>query len=179
VGCGVWTKRMRPHPNRELSVLCTAPPCLNLGVVGGGIEGQKRPEGAAGFSHPPMRRRTWMRIRTALSVGTGFSIKPHQECEAGDTVCRSIKVLRKPGEAAAPAELSSAALQFVRKITGFDKPSKANQQAFERAVLEISHASDRLLKAIQPSLRDERYRSKLPVPHGTRADADQPISNAG
>lgn len=91
-------------------------------------------------------------------------------------MCRSIKVLRKPGQAATSEELSSAALQFVRKITGFHKPSKANQEAFERAVLEITDASDRLLKAIQPSLHHERYRSELTLPHGTRADADQPIS---
>ena len=45
-------------------------------------------------------------------------------------------------------ELDGAALQFVRKISGFQKPSKANQDAFERAVREISAASDRLLTSI-------------------------------
>jgi hypothetical protein len=63
-------------------------------------------------------------------------------------MCRSIKVLRRPGQPATADELSSAALQFVRKISGFHKPSKANQEAFERAVREISEASDRLLRAI-------------------------------
>jgi hypothetical protein len=63
-------------------------------------------------------------------------------------MCRSIKVLRRPGETATPEELSSAALQYVRKISGFHKPSKANQEAFERAILEISDSSDRLLKSI-------------------------------
>jgi len=63
-------------------------------------------------------------------------------------MCRSIKVLRRPGEQATPDELSSAALQYVRKISGFHKPSKVNQEAFERAVLEISNSSDRLLKSI-------------------------------
>jgi hypothetical protein len=63
-------------------------------------------------------------------------------------MCRSIKVLRKPGEAATEDELNGAALQFVRKISGFHKPSKTNQEAFDRAVLEISKASDRLLKTI-------------------------------
>lgn len=66
-------------------------------------------------------------------------------------MCRSIKVLRRPGEAATPEELSSAALQYVRKISGFHKPSKANQEAFERAVLEISDSSDRLLRSIGAS----------------------------
>jgi hypothetical protein len=69
-------------------------------------------------------------------------------CEAGGTMCRSIKVLRRPGEAATAEELHGAALQFVRKISGFHKPSKANQEAFERAIAEISESSDRLLKAI-------------------------------
>ena len=63
-------------------------------------------------------------------------------------VCRSIKVLRRPGQPATGEELDGAALQFVRKISGFQKPSKANQDAFERAVREISAASDRLLSSI-------------------------------
>ena len=63
-------------------------------------------------------------------------------------MCRSIKVLRRPGQPTTPDELSSAALQFVRKISGYQKPSKANQEAFERAVREISDSSDRLLKTI-------------------------------
>jgi len=63
-------------------------------------------------------------------------------------MCRSIKVLRRPGETATDEELRGAALQFVRKISGFHKPSKANQEVFDRAVREISESSDRLLKAI-------------------------------
>jgi hypothetical protein len=66
-------------------------------------------------------------------------------------MCRSIKVLRRPGDAATPEELSSAALQFVRKISGFHRPSKANEQAFERAVREIAESSDRLLRTIAAS----------------------------
>jgi hypothetical protein len=66
-------------------------------------------------------------------------------------MCRSIKVLRRPGDAATPDELGSAALQFVRKISGFHKPSKANEQAFERAVREIAESSDRLLRTIAAS----------------------------
>lgn len=63
-------------------------------------------------------------------------------------MCRSIKVLRRPGQPATPEELTGAALQFVRKISGFHKPSKANQAAFETAVREISEASNRLLRSI-------------------------------
>jgi hypothetical protein len=64
-------------------------------------------------------------------------------------MCRSIKVLRRPGISTTPDELHGAALQFVRKISGFQKPSKANQEAFERAVAEVSEASRRLLESIE------------------------------
>jgi hypothetical protein len=87
-------------------------------------------------------------------------------------MCRSIKVLRKPGEAATPEELSSAALQFVRKISGFHKPSKANHEAFERAVLEISQASDRLLKAIGPSSGTRNRLPESAVSGGIQPSAD-------
>ena len=68
-------------------------------------------------------------------------------------MCRSIKVLRRPGEAATLDEMNSAALQYVRKISGFHKPSRANQEAFERAVREITAASDRLLRALSTPVR--------------------------
>jgi hypothetical protein len=64
-------------------------------------------------------------------------------------MCRSIKVLRKPGLSATPQEVDSAALQFVRKISGYHKPSLRNQEAFERAVAEVAEASRRLLEAIE------------------------------
>ena len=63
-------------------------------------------------------------------------------------MCRSIKVLRRPDEAATKDELDAAALQFVRKISGFHKPSQANREAFERAVAEISQAGERLLDSL-------------------------------
>jgi hypothetical protein len=63
-------------------------------------------------------------------------------------MCRSIKVLRRPEAAATPDEISQAALQFVRKISGYNKPSKTNQEAFEKAVREIAEASQRLLEHV-------------------------------
>jgi len=63
-------------------------------------------------------------------------------------MCRSIKVLRRPEEPATPDEITQAALQFVRKISGYNKPSKANQEAFDNAVREISVASQRLLEKV-------------------------------
>lgn len=63
-------------------------------------------------------------------------------------MCRSIKVLRHPPQPATPEEVRAAALQFVRKISGFHKPSQKNQSAFEQAVDEIAAASERLLAAV-------------------------------
>ncbi len=61
-------------------------------------------------------------------------------------MCRSIKVLR--GQQPTSDDTRKAALQFVRKISGYPKPSRANQAAFDRAVEEIAAASDRLLAAL-------------------------------
>ncbi len=60
-------------------------------------------------------------------------------------MCRSIKRLRSYDEPAAMQEFDEAALQFVRKISGFRKPAQVNEEAFERAIAEISAVSRRLL----------------------------------
>jgi hypothetical protein len=63
-------------------------------------------------------------------------------------MCRSIKVLRRPDTPPTPPEISAAALQFVRKVSGFRKPSRANQDAFEAAVRDVAAATERLLDTI-------------------------------
>ena len=63
-------------------------------------------------------------------------------------MCRSIKVLRRPEQPVTPEEVTAAALQFVRKISGFQKPSQANQAVFDGAVAEIAAASERLLQGL-------------------------------
>jgi hypothetical protein len=63
-------------------------------------------------------------------------------------MCRSIVTLRRPDAAATDEEVRAAALQFVRKISGYRTPSRANQEAFEAAVDEVSVASRRLLDAV-------------------------------
>ena len=60
-------------------------------------------------------------------------------------MCRSIKVLRNQDAPATDAEVEAAALQFVRKISGYRQPSQANAEAFEAAVAEIAESSRRLL----------------------------------
>ena len=63
-------------------------------------------------------------------------------------MCRSIKVLRNHETPATDAEIEAAALQFVRKISGYRQPSKANANAFDQAVAEVSVASQRLLSQL-------------------------------
>jgi hypothetical protein len=62
-------------------------------------------------------------------------------------MCRSIKTLRSP-EPVAEEEVRAAALQYVRKISGFRKPSRVNEEVFEAAVAEITEASQRLLDSL-------------------------------
>jgi hypothetical protein len=60
-------------------------------------------------------------------------------------MCRSIKTLRRADAPATDEEIDAAALQFVRKISGYRQPARRNQEAFERAVREIAGVSRRLL----------------------------------
>ena len=66
-------------------------------------------------------------------------------------MCRSIHTLHNFEPAATDDEVRAAALQYVRKISGFTKPSQANAEAFERAVDEVAHASMHLLAALSTS----------------------------
>jgi len=63
-------------------------------------------------------------------------------------MCRSIKTLRTGATPASDEEITAAALQFVRKVSGYRKPSSANEAAFEEAVAEVAEASKRLLEAV-------------------------------
>ena len=63
-------------------------------------------------------------------------------------MCRSIKTLRSAEEEASPEDIAAAALQFVRKVSGYRKPSKVNTEVFDRAVDEISAASRKLLDGL-------------------------------
>ena len=56
-------------------------------------------------------------------------------------MCRNIKRLRHPEHAPTDQELRDAALQFVRKISGFNSPSRANQDAFDTAVRDVAGAA--------------------------------------
>jgi len=85
-------------------------------------------------------------------------------------MCRSIKVLRTGEVAATPEEIRAAALQFVRKISGFQKPSKANEAAWAGAIDEISASAERLLGAVTTN---RARRPPVEAPECTTADAAQ------
>lgn len=82
-------------------------------------------------------------------------------------MCRNIKILFNFDPPATDEEIRAAALQFVRKLTGFNKPSKANEPAFNRAVEEMATAARHLLDSLvtnaEPRDRDvvaQRARAK-------------------
>ncbi len=65
-------------------------------------------------------------------------------------MCRSIKPLRLPDRPATEEEIHEAALQYVRKVSGFRKPSRANQETFDAAVREVAEATRRMLEILPP-----------------------------
>ncbi len=108
-------------------------------------------------------------------------------------MCRNIKTLFNFEPPATPTEIHASALQFVRKLSGFNSPSQANAEAFNRAVSEVSDSARRLLASLQtnapardreieaekaaavwvtqpprrvPSLRFGRLRAWRDAPHG-------------
>jgi hypothetical protein len=77
-------------------------------------------------------------------------------------MCRNIKPLFNFDPPVTPEEVRAASLQFVRKISGFTKPSKANEDAFQAAVEEIAGVASRLLQSLAtnapPKNREEEAR---------------------
>jgi hypothetical protein len=63
-------------------------------------------------------------------------------------MCRSIKTLHNFKPPATDEEIRASALQFVRKLSGFTRPSKANEQAFNLAVEQVTHAAHHLLDSL-------------------------------
>ena len=68
-------------------------------------------------------------------------------------MCRSIIQLRNAEMPATEEEVRAAALQFVRKVSGYRKPSRANQAAFDAAVTEVAEATQKLLDQLQPKIQ--------------------------
>ena len=66
-------------------------------------------------------------------------------------MCRNIKTLFNFDPPATDAEIRASALQFVRKLSGFNKPSKVNEEAFNRALVEVTAAAHRLIFSLETS----------------------------
>jgi hypothetical protein len=93
-------------------------------------------------------------------------------------MCRNIKTLANFAPPATDDEIRASALQFVRKLSGTTRPSRANEEAFNRAVEEVTAAAERLLHSLQisapPRNREEearkaRERSRRRFPESERA----------
>ena len=65
-----------------------------------------------------------------------------------NTMCRNIKTLHNFKPPATAEEVRASSLQFVRKLSGFTRPSKANELAFNRAVEQVAQAADELLQSL-------------------------------
>lgn len=77
-------------------------------------------------------------------------------------MCRNIKTLANFEPPATDDEIRASALQFVRKLSGTTRPSRANEEAFERAVHEVTEAAERLIRSLEtnapPKDRDDEMR---------------------
>ncbi len=91
-------------------------------------------------------------------------------------MCRNIKTLFNFEPPATEEEIRASSLQFVRKLSGFNSPSKANQEAFDRAIEDVAAAARTLINSLvttaDPRDREieaERARTKAAVRFGTNA----------
>ena len=67
-------------------------------------------------------------------------------------MCRSIKPLRLPDRPATEQEVQEAALQYIRKVSGYRKPSKANQESFDKAIAEVAEATKKMLAGLNAAI---------------------------
>ena len=80
--------------------------------------------------------------------GASYAISARTTLTEGRLVCRSIKTLFNFEPPASDEEIRAASLQFVRKLSGFTRPSRANEEAFERAVEEVASVARDLLGSL-------------------------------
>jgi hypothetical protein len=74
-------------------------------------------------------------------------------------MCRSIKTLRRPEGPASDEEIAAAALQYVRKVSGYRAPSQRNTKAFDAAVSDVGRASRRLLQELEKARNEPAQRT--------------------
>jgi hypothetical protein len=90
-------------------------------------------------------------------------------------MCRNIKTLFNFDPPATEEEIQASALQFVRKLSGFNKPSKANEAAFQRAIEEVTAAARDLLDSL---VTNAEPRDRQVEAEGARARAAQRFGRA-
>ena len=85
-------------------------------------------------------------------------------------MCRNIKTLFNFDPPVTDEEVHAASLQFVRKITGFNKPSKANEEAFQAAIDEIAAISNRLLRSLETTAPPKNREEEAAKAHARAAE---------
>jgi hypothetical protein len=95
-------------------------------------------------------------------------------------MCRSIKQLRRSDEAATTGEIEAAALQFVRKVSGYRAPSTRNAEAFDAAVRDVSVSSRRLLEALGVDVEEgpNRWRPRAEAVTHSHGDGEHTHAEA-
>ena len=93
-------------------------------------------------------------------------------------MCRNIKPLFNFNPPVTPEEVRAASAQFVRKITGFYKPSKANEAAFSAAIDEIARASSRLLDSLETTAPHRSREAEAAKARARAAERFRPPSAA-
>jgi hypothetical protein len=95
-------------------------------------------------------------------------------------MCRNIRTLFNFDPPATDEEIHAASIQYVKKITGFNKPSKVNEEAFNRAIKEIAKVSRNLLEALETSadprnreVEAERARTRSAKRFGQNIEEDK------
>jgi len=109
--------------------------------------------------------------RNCTSYGKNIS-------QRGITMCRNIKTLHNFRPPATDDEIRASALQFVRKLSGFTRPSKANQLAFERAVDEVARTARELLDALVTGAPPRNRDDEAAKARAKAAERYRPVANA-
>jgi len=93
-------------------------------------------------------------------------------------MCRNIKTLHNFKPPATDDEIRASALQFVRKLSGFTRPSKANQDAFERAIDEVARTARELLDALVTAAPSRSRENEEAKARARAVDRYRPVTNA-
>jgi hypothetical protein len=127
-----------------------------MAIGSAGVEGTIHPEGLtalgqliAGTIISQDKPRKCRKMPDGLSAAKPIGSLRSQDSAEESSMCRNIRTLFNFEPPATDDEIRASALQFVRKLSGFTNPSRANEAAFGRAVGEVTEAAHRLLAALE------------------------------